>query len=80
MSRPKSENPKDVQYRLRMDEDTAADLEYIRKNTGMCKSYILRELIHYYANKIRVINEENEYDQFLREHHGLPRKKLDYGL
>ena len=80
MSRPKAENPKDYQYRLRMDKRTADDLEYIRKNTGMCKSYILRELIHAYANKIRVINEENEYEQVLRECRGLPRKKLEYGL
>ena len=76
MSRPKAENSKDHQYRLRMDERTAGDLEYIHKCTGMPKSYILRELIRIKANEVRVINEENE----LREHCGLPRKKLNYGL
>lgn len=80
MSRPKEENSKDRQYRLRMDERTAGDLEYINKCTGMPKSYILRELIRIKANEIRVINEENEYDQVLRECRGLSRRKLDYGL
>lgn len=46
MPRPKSNNPKDIQYRLRMDEATAERLEYICRKSGMCKAFILRELIN----------------------------------
>lgn len=80
MSRPKAENPKEYQYRLRMDENTAADLEFIHQKTGVPKSYILRQLIHNKANEIRVIDAENSYEQCLRETFGLRRKMPDYGL
>ena len=80
MGRTKSENSKDIQYRLRMDKNTAADLEFIHQKTGMCKAYILRELIHSKANEIRVIDAENSYHDCLRETFGLRRKMPDYGL
>lgn len=44
--RKKSENPKDIQYRLRMDKETADELEYLHVATGMCKSALLRKMIH----------------------------------
>lgn len=46
MARPKKENKKDIQYRVRLDAETAAELESLRKKSGMCKAWIIRELIH----------------------------------
>lgn len=46
MARPKKENPKDIQYRVRLDAETAAELESLHKQSGMCKAWIIRELIH----------------------------------
>lgn len=41
--RPPSDNPKDLQYRLRMTKEDAEKLEYCCKATGKTKAEILRE-------------------------------------
>ena len=46
MARPKKENPKDIQYRVRLDAETAAELESLHKQFGKSKAWIIRELIH----------------------------------
>ena len=43
MGRPKAENPKDLQYRLRLTKEEAEKLEYCCKVTGKTKADILRE-------------------------------------
>lgn len=46
MARPKKENTKDIQYRVRLDADTAMELESLHNQSGMSKAAIIRELIH----------------------------------
>ena len=46
MARPKKDDKKDIQYRVRLDAETAAELESLREQTGMCKARIIHELIH----------------------------------
>lgn len=41
--RPPVENPKSLQYRLRMTQADAAKLEYCCKATGKTKAEVLRE-------------------------------------
>lgn len=41
--RPPSDNPKDLQYRLRMTKEDSEKLEYCCKATGKTKAEILRE-------------------------------------
>ena len=41
--RPPIENPRDIQYRLRMTKADAEKLEYCCKQTGKTKAEILRE-------------------------------------
>lgn len=40
--RPKAENPKDTQLKIRADFQTVADLDYCCKMTGKSKSDIIR--------------------------------------
>ena len=41
--RPPIENPKDLQYRLRMTKEDAEKLDYCCKQTGKTKAEVLRE-------------------------------------
>lgn len=60
MARPKKENPKDIQYRIRLDAETAAELESLHKQSGMCKAFIIRKLIHgAYCGELIPINKED---------------------
>lgn len=60
MARPKKENPKDIQYRVRLDYETAVELESLHKRSGMCKAWIIRDLIHraYWGQLPPIINKE----------------------
>lgn len=40
--RPKAENPKDIQIKIRADKQTAEDLEYCSKKTSLSKSDVIR--------------------------------------
>lgn len=40
--RPKAENPKDIQLKIRADKDTMEDLNYCCEKTGKTKSDIIR--------------------------------------
>lgn len=41
--RPKSENPRDIQYRLRLTSDEVERLEYCCKVLGLTKAEVLRQ-------------------------------------
>ena len=40
--RPKSENPKDIQLKIRADKQTIEDLEYCCQKTALTKSDVIR--------------------------------------
>lgn len=40
--RPKSENPKDIQLKIRADKQTIEDLEYCCQKTSLTKSDVIR--------------------------------------
>lgn len=40
--RPKSENPKDIQLKIRADKQTVEDLEYCCQKTSLTKSDVIR--------------------------------------
>lgn len=40
--RPKTDNPKDIQLKIRADRQTIEVLEYCSKETGMTKSDVIR--------------------------------------
>ena len=42
LGRPKSENPKDIQLKIRADKQTIADLDYCCKQTNLSKSDVIR--------------------------------------
>lgn len=41
--RPKIENPKSLQYRIRLTEEEAQKLDYCCEKTGLTKADVLRE-------------------------------------
>lgn len=41
--RPKSDNPRDIQYRLRLTSDEVKRLEYCCKVLGLTKAEVLRQ-------------------------------------
>lgn len=43
MGRPKVENPKALQYRIRLTEEEAQKLEYCSEKTGLTKADVLRK-------------------------------------
>lgn len=40
--RPKAENPKDIQIKIRVDKQTLEDLEFCAKMTSLTKSDVIR--------------------------------------
>lgn len=42
LGRPKSENPKDIQLKIRADRQTIEDLDYCCKQTNLSKSDVIR--------------------------------------
>ena len=58
MGRPKSENPKAVNTRIRMDEATSEKLKWCAEQKGTTKSSIIREGIALVAERIQ--GQENK--------------------
>ena len=42
LGRPKSDNPKDIQLKIRADKQTIEDLQFCCKQTGLNKSDVIR--------------------------------------
>ena len=61
--RPKMEDSRDKQYRVRLNTGEDAMLEYVSSSTGKQKSEIFRKALEEYYQKVRVA----EYYQKIRE-------------
>ena len=67
--RPKSDNSREKQYRVRLNEKEALNLDYVSSTTGQAKSDIIRKALNEYLHKVQ-INEYNlspENDDLIME-------------
>ena len=56
--RPKSDNSREKQYRVRLNEKEALNLDYVSSTTGQAKSDIIRKALNEYLHKVQI----NEYN------------------
>lgn len=74
--RPKKEDSRDKQYRVRLNDDEDEMLNYASGITGKQKSEIFRQALVDYYNKVRVNEyapENDEYDDWEMDHISLKR-------
>lgn len=73
VGRPKKDDSRDKQYRVRLNNEEDRMLNYASSKTGKLKSEIFRQALVEYYNKVRIIDSNDRFEINSDDHISLKR-------